>query len=235
MSPETLTAPAGVFRDRTGAAVVATAVIGTSGTSASGFVPAALPSVAAPGEAEQRARAAGYAAGWASGSRAAAETGALVHEQLVEQARAGEARRDAALTDALLVLERAVQASWQRTAPVVADAQRTLYAAALDLAETILQREVTPGPASARALLQRALASGPELGVHTVRLHPADLAHVRAALADGSASLPDGVEIVGDPTLMPGDAISEHPVGYLDVRILSALDRARAVLLGDDR
>jgi flagellar assembly protein FliH len=74
--------------------------------------------------------------------------------------------------------------------------------------------------------------------VHTVRLHPRDLAVLRAVLAsdatagDVLAGLPDltGVELVADAGLAPGDAVGEFPEGYLDGRVVAALDRARAAL-----
>lgn len=205
------------------------------GRAAATFVPAELRSAAGPGPVEERARTAGYAAGYAAGARAAAQAAAQAQRELAAQHTAAQARRDAAVAEALAVLERAVMASWQRTAPAVADARTSIYDAALEIAAAVLQRELTPGPASARALLDRALADAADLGVHTVRLHPADLAHVQAVLADGGAALPPGVALVGDPRLAPGDAVSEHPAGYLDARVGAALERARAVLLGDDR
>lgn len=197
------------------------------------FVPAALTSAGA-GTDTDRARAAGYAAGWAAGSRAAAETAAAARRAFAEEHVAAQAHRDAAVADALVVLERAVTASCSRTAPVVAEARRTLYDAALDLAAAVLGRELTPGPASARALLDRVLAESADLGIHTVRVSAADLPHLRAVLAGGPSRLPDGVELVADPLLAPGDAVCEHPAGYLDARIGAALARARAVLLGED-
>jgi flagellar assembly protein FliH len=42
--------------------------------------------------------------------------------------------------------------------------------------------------------------------------------------------LPVGVALVADPTLAPGDAVSEFPGGYLDARIESAVERARCAL-----
>lgn len=203
------------------------------------FRPALLPTStagsAAPTTAgvDARARAAGYAAGWTAGARAAAEAGAEQQRRLAEQHDRAEAERDAALDDALGLLERAVVAASSRTVPVLEEARRSVYAAALDLASAILQRELVPGPGSADALLDRALALPVDVGVHTVRLHPRDVAAVEALLTAGTRTLPPGVALVGDPRLAVGDAVSEHPTGLLDARIGTALDRARQVLLED--
>ncbi|MEN1977050.1 FliH/SctL family protein, partial [Cellulomonas sp. P4] len=117
------------------------------------------------------------------------------------------------------------------------------HAAALELAAVVLGQEVADAPTAARAALRRLREQDPRREVHTVRLHPRDLATVRAALAapaatgdvpagDVLAGLPDltGVELVADPALEPGDAVGELPDGYLDARIGAALDRARAAL-----
>ncbi len=112
----------------------------------------------------------------------------------------------------------------------MADVRRTLVQAAVELAEAVLGRELADGSASARAALDRALSAGADLGVHTVRLSPAD----HAALLGEGVEAPAGVAMVADPRLRPGDAISEHPAGYLDAQVSTALDRARRALLGED-
>ncbi|WP_024286294.1 FliH/SctL family protein [Cellulomonas sp. KRMCY2] len=196
------------------------------------FHPAAL-DVSSTKGVDSRARAAGYAAGWTAGARAAAEAGAEQQRFLAEQSARAQAERDAALIDALAVLEAAVAAASARSAPAVAQARRAVHEGALELAAAVLQRELVPGPASARSLLERALALPVEVGVHTVRLNPRDLAQVTTLLTAGSVTLPAGVELVADPRLSPGDAISEHSAGYLDGQIGSALARARAALLED--
>lgn len=199
------------------------------------FRPAPLPTApsdAAAGVAAS-ARAAGYAAGWAAGARAAAEQADALRTRLTAEADRVEAHRHTRAAAALDALDRAARAAASRTAPVLADAQRAVLDAALELAAAVLQRELAPGPDGARAVLERALAVPADLDVHTVRLCPADLAHVQDLLAAGGLATPDGVRLVADARLRPGDAISEHPTGYLDARISTALDRARRALLED--
>lgn len=176
-------------------------------------------------------RAAGYAAGWAAGATAAAERAAAQRAELAAAQAAAEQRREAAVRGAVERLARAAAAADARTAPVLAQAQQTLAETALALAEAVLGHALADGPTGARAALRRALDTPAELGVHTVRLAPADLA---ALTAEGVAA-PAGVELVADPRLAPGDAVSEHPAGYLDARLATALARARAELLGGER
>jgi flagellar assembly protein FliH len=152
----------------------------------------------------------------------------------VPQPRAApDARRAAEHADSLAVLTAAARAAADRSAPVLASAESTLHAAAVQLAAAVLGRELADGPASARAALDRVLRAG--LEVHTVRLSPRDHEVLRVAMAPGAAVLADlpaltGVELVADPALAPGDAVGEYPDGYLDARIVDALDRARAAL-----
>lgn len=180
--------------------------------------------------AREQDRAAGYAAGWAAGARAAAEQAAQQRAALAAEHRAAEERREAAVRGAVDRLQRAAAAADARSALVVTDVRRALAQAAIELAEAVLGRGLGDGPASARTVLDRALSTGAELGVHTVRLSPAD----HAALLAGGVQAPAGVALVADPGLRPGDAVSEHPAGYLDAQISTALDRARRALLGED-
>src|SRR5690606_37445727 len=114
--------------------------------------------------------------------------------------------------------------------PAVEDVREELQAAAFALAEAVLGHELSTAEGSGAHALTRLLATPVDLGVHTVRLHPADHAHVTAVLADRQVALPAGVELVADPTLGPGDVVSEYPDGWLDARVGEALERARRAL-----
>lgn len=180
----------------------------------------------------QAARAAGYAAGWAAGSRAAAAAASEQQQRLAAEHARAEAVRDAQVADAVAALQRAARSLEATTAPVVTDCTRTLHEAALALAEAVVRRELVPGPDSARSLLSRALEVPADLGVHTVRVSPADHGHVTALVTAHPELLPDGVTVVADPALAAGDVVSEHPAGYLDGQVATALDRARRALEG---
>ncbi|WP_062382520.1 FliH/SctL family protein [Demequina iriomotensis] len=192
------------------------------------FVPSAIaPQRAdAPGE----SHAAGFAAGWAAGARAAAE--AAQQDRAREQAdhaRRQEAR-DAALCDALLALGAAARTWHERALPVIAQAESTMHAAAVELAEAVLTHELRDGDASARSVLSRALAMPAGLETTTMRLHPDDLAEIRRLVDAGEAAVPAMIALAADPRLSRGDVIAEHADGLLDARIGAGLDRARAAL-----
>lgn len=181
--------------------------------------------------AAEQARVAGFAAGWAAGSRAAAAA-AEEQERLREIAHArAEEERQERLLDALRTLARAAQAVERRVLPVVEDVRGRLAAGALDLAQAVVGHVLASPESSAAVALARATAVPADLGVHTVRLSPADLdaLHSLPALAPLLAQV-SGIELVADPALQPGDAISVYPDGYLDARIRETFERAHVEL-----
>lgn len=197
----------------------------------SAFRPATISSVRS--EESEGARTAGYAAGWAAGAKAATESARADRDRMRAEHEAREAQRDAQVQRTVEALNQAI-AQWQRRAiPVIDEAQRAMYAAALDLAEAVLQREIAPGERSARTLLERALELPIEAAPTVLRLNPDDLKHVNLLIESGQAAVPAGLSLVPDTRLRPGDAITEHGEGALDARIGTALARAREVLLGD--
>jgi flagellar assembly protein FliH len=170
----------------------------------------------------------GHAAGYAAGIRAAAkEQRRLRDKMMAEHADAMAAWREATGC-AVAALEAAAAAVNRRTVEVLADAEDALAASALELAEAILGYELADGERTARAALARALSGADAEAVTVVRLHPADL----SALETDAYPGPD-VRLVPDPMLDRGDAVAENAHGWLDARISTALDRARAALLGD--
>ncbi len=179
------------------------------------------------------ARTAGFSAGWAAGARAAADAAAAERTRLQAEHDAREAQRDEAVSTALNALGAAMDQWHHKAMPIIDDARRTMYSAALDLASAILQREIEPGSSSARTLLDRALKLPIEATPSVLRLHPDDLLHVNLLIESGQAEVPAGLRLVGDSRLSHGDAITEHEDGALDARIGTALARAREVLLGD--
>jgi flagellar assembly protein FliH len=179
-----------------------------------------------------RARTAGYAAGYAAGAAEAARAATVEAQRVTAQRAAEDAHRAEQLDAALAVLARAAHAAAARTAPVLAQAEQAVHAAALELTSAVLAHELADGEHAARAALGRVLDHPQLPGIQTVRLNPRDLAALQAA---GGSTRTAGVELVADPSLAPGDAIGEHADGYLDARIGEALDRARAALATDPR
>lgn len=163
----------------------------------------------------------GHAAGYAAGLRVAeAELSARRAELEAEaESRAEESRRR--VESALEALDAAAARLDARRAPVLADADRALTAAAVELAAAILARE--PVATSAEAL-DRALALAGDATPRRIRLNPADL----VALGGGASA---GIELVADASIAPGDAVLDLADGELDARLSASLDRARAALV----
>ncbi|WP_078106345.1 FliH/SctL family protein [Arthrobacter sp. SRS-W-1-2016] len=180
---------------------------------------------------EDRGYTQGHAAGYAAGIRAAAAEQLGLREQLQAEHRAMLDAGRLAVGHAVRALEAAAAESRQRRGAVLEEAQDVLAAGAMELAEAILGYELNDGANTARAVLARALATVSDVQtVTTVRLHPEDLAAL-TAVDVGSVA---GVELKADPALGRGDAIAEYPQGWLDARLGTAVDRAKAALLGND-
>ncbi|MCX2749062.1 FliH/SctL family protein [Arthrobacter sp. MI7-26] len=173
----------------------------------------------------------GHAAGYAAGIKAAAQEQQRLRDQLQAEHRAMLDAGRQTVAQAVRALEAATAATRQYRGVALEKAQDVLAASAIELAEAILGYELDKGQNTARAALARALGavSGLET-VTAIRLHPADL----AALAAVDAGNVAGVELKADPALNPGDAIAEYPQGWIDARLNTALDRAKAALRGND-
>lgn len=176
--------------------------------------------------ADTKIRASGHAAGYAAGLRAASEEVAARATRLEAEHEAALQKGREAVEQAVSRLGAATEALNSRTVPLLRDAQHAIAATAIDLAEMIIGRELGNEETSAQAAIRRAL-SGVDLAVvHSVRMNPADLALLGdTVLADA------GVTFVPDVTLSRGDAITEFPNGYLDARVQTAFDRAKAAIL----
>jgi flagellar assembly protein FliH len=200
------------------------------------FFPITFPSLPATPQ-QNRAgvdsRAAGHAAGYAAGLRAAGAELAGQKAALDAEHRAA-LLHDGARTDrAIAVLTAAALALDLRLLPVVADAQDAIAASALDLAETIIGAELADSERSARAALARALAVVDPATIKTIRLNPLDLSVLELGMLDEIVRAASGVSMTADASIARGDAIADLPLGFLDARIATAVARARAAILGD--
>lgn len=173
-----------------------------------------------------QARARGHAAGYAEGLRAAAADIQRLRDRLAAEHAAELRHGHEQVARAIGTLATAAEALDARTAPVLAEAENSLFVAAIELAEAILGRELADVKTGARAALDRAIAHVEPSGVRAVRMNPDDL-----ACLDPDTRSAVGVDFVADPSIRRGDAITELPDGYLDARIGTALARARAALL----
>lgn len=173
------------------------------------------------------ARVQGHAAGFAAGTTAARRDA----EEAAAAAAASFAAQRLAAADELerqvSILKAAANAMHGCAQPVLETMENAIAEAAIDIAETVIGSEMEHGETSVRAALARALNPATPAPVHTVRLHPQDLA---ALPADTVAA---GVSFRADSSLRRGDAIAEYAEGFLDARMCSALARIRTALLGD--
>jgi flagellar assembly protein FliH len=174
-------------------------------------------------EVNERARVRGHAAGYAAGLRAAEAEVARVAERVHAERESLRADAATALASALAALEAAVARVADLDSLVLAESDSALAAASIELAESIIGRELSDGPASARVALSRALSTVDPAVALDVRISPVDLAVLSANDIESSV-----VNLVADPGLDRGDAIVDVPEGRVDARISSALDRARA-------
>lgn len=183
----------------------------------------ALPGQGGDGAAERdsiRGHAAGYAAGR---KKAAAELAELRELAFAEAERARELAR-AEVRDALDALALAAADYRARQIPVLQSVDASIAAAALELAETIVGRELATGDGSARAALERASVEPVPEGA-VVRLNPQDIAVITA---EGTPR--PGLELVADYSLERGDAVVDLAHGSLDARVSAAVRRARTAL-----
>lgn len=179
---------------------------------------------------EEQARAAGHAAGYAAGA-SAARADAQVAREMADHRAAQELESGALkISRALSVLNATSAALDARTVPVLETVEHQLAAAAVEIAEALIGRELSTGEDSARAALHRALNPEAPAPVHTVRMNPADLASLSDEVRAGAAA-----DLVPDASLAPGDAVAEYPAGILDARLSTAVARFKAALAGEER
>jgi flagellar assembly protein FliH len=183
--------------------------------------------VAEPSEDLDRARIRGHAAGYAAGLRTAAAESAALELSMIAEREQRDVETRTAVSSALSALRFATEQVAAIARPLLAEADSALAAAAIDLAEAIIGRELDDTESSAKTAVRRAMSVVAVDDVLGVRLHPDDLAVISA----DSAETP-GLQLIADASLNRGDAVLEVPDGSVDARISTALARARAVLLG---
>jgi flagellar assembly protein FliH len=171
----------------------------------------------------ERARVAGHAVGFAAGRREAAEILAREladqrqeHERMLERERTALRAVTSALSSAAARLDAV-------TMPVLASADASLLAGAVELAEAIVGRELRDDPRSALGRVRATLAAaGAAHSLEGIRVHPRDA----ALLAEEDL----GVPVHADAALAPGDAVVLLTHGILDARVAGAVERARRAL-----
>ena len=169
----------------------------------------------------EKARVRGYADGFAEGRRRA--------EQELAHARAELAARTAQHT-ALAAVDAVRSDLRARVAGLVAADAERVEELAIDLAEAILDVELSDAARSAAHSVRRAVAEAP---VSTwVRVHLAE--RDAQTLRDGGVSVMTEAEIVVSTDVDAGGAVVELADARVDTRLSSAFARAREALRIDD-
>ncbi|MDO9379131.1 MAG: FliH/SctL family protein, partial [Nocardioidaceae bacterium] len=96
---------------------------------------------------------------------------------------------------------------------------------ALAVAEAVVGAELSSVDRAAELAVRRALSLVPPGATVRLRLHPG-----AAATVDVDALAAEGVQVVADRTLAPGDAIAEDDDLVVDATVATALARVREVL-----
>ncbi|MFC7400897.1 FliH/SctL family protein [Citricoccus sp. GCM10030269] len=162
----------------------------------------------------------GRARGYVDGLKAAQG-----HADALEDARQAEHERLMRSTrerteQALTSLERAAVELSASMVHALDNAEDTIFEVACQVAEIILDAELSDASVAARSAIHRALSTPTPSPVHTIRLHPAA---VRVVTQAGQP--PAGVVLQEDHTLPPGGAVAEYDDGWLEAGLEDALAR----------
>ncbi|MDQ1217885.1 FliH/SctL family protein [Microbacterium arborescens] len=200
--------------------------------SSDAFTRLEIPRLSGPSLTQERdrARARGHAAGYAEGMRLAAAHAERDAAERAEREHAADAAARARVAAAVAALERAAARFDARAAELTAPVVAGLHAMAIELAQAIVERELSDPVRAAlttAARVENAVADGEAAEPPVVRLSAADVDVVASAL---TGTLPRSVTIEVDPGLAPGDATIRLADGAIDLRIATAFARARRAL-----
>lgn len=178
------------------------------------------------------AKAAGYAAGWASGRRTAkVEAEAIAREVEAENQRFAQ-QRSAALQRAVATVAAAATALERRAVPTATDLEDQLVSAAFMLAEAVLGRELALAASPGRDAVARALDLVPVGRPVLVRISLADYTTLTDQTGHEGPLVIDGrtVTFLPDASLASGDAVAECDATVVDARLSAALLRVGEAL-----
>ena len=183
-------------------------------------------------QARSEARAVGYAQGWAHGLRDAAESQAGERAAANAERAVLRDRQEQQIASALQALQAAATEMRQSTMRVTDDIEDQILAAAVELAEALLGRELRDRDAAASAALARVLQLAPANEPVTVWLHPLDHETLTGPAASALIGRVEGATGRGlafetDPELQPGDARARCGSTTIDARLSAGVARLR--------
>ncbi len=193
------------------------------------FAAVAFPRIGSAADAAERARARarGYADGHAEGMRIARADAQRAAADALALRRSADDAAAVIAASASTALDTAAVALADRVETVAFVALERVLAHAVELAETILERELADDVRSALVASLRAATAidAADDAAPVVVVSTRDLATLERLGAQ-----PDGVALEGSDDLAPGDAVVRLADGDVDLRVGAALDRARAAL-----
>jgi flagellar assembly protein FliH len=175
----------------------------------------------------ERGRAEGEAAGYAAGQAIAAAEAELAAQAQAQAFATAERRREARLQESLAVLAGLAEELRSREAVALAEVEGVVVDLALQIARTVLDRELATTADPGREALVRALALAPQDTAATARLNPADVATLAGVdeLAAGRA-----LTVVADASVERGGCVLDTAGRSIDTQVGTALSRVAAVL-----
>jgi flagellar assembly protein FliH len=187
-------------------------------------------------QARAEARAVGYAQGWTHGLRSAADSQVTQQAAAAAERAALRVRQEQQVATVLQALEHAVADLRQSTLNITDEITDQVLAAAVQLAEALLGRELRDPEVAAPAALARVLRLAPDDEPVTIWLNPAD--HRTLTAPTGSALVASvegatgrGLTFEIDPELQPGDARARCGSTSIDARLSAGVNRLREYLI----
>jgi flagellar assembly protein FliH len=175
--------------------------------------------------ARERGLAEGYAAGWAQGRRAAAETARAEATARAEREKATRRQVAARAQTLLAALAQTARTLTEQVTPAWDELVEVLLSGSLQIAAACLARELAATDTEALEAARAALRLLPSTEAVALHLHPDD-----AALLGEEAALPDGVTIVPDVGVAAGTVTARTPLQSLPVDLSAGLRAAEEVL-----
>lgn len=191
------------------------------------FVRREIPRLSAPADSRERERARrqGHALGYAEGLREAAEQARREAERAEAERQTALAAEAEALAATRCAVERAAASLIERAEALAATAEERVWELAVELAEAILDRELSEPTSAARTALARAERIALDFVDPVIVLSVQD-----AETLDRLGERPREIAVESSTALAPGDAVVHVPDGQVDLRVRDAVRRARAAL-----
>lgn len=193
------------------------------------FAPAAFPRFGLPVDLveQEAARRRGYAEGHAEGIRAARVEAETAAAEATASRRAADDAAAVVAASAATALDAAATALTESADRLAALDVAQVQALAVELAEAILERELSDDVRSALTTVARvdATIADVDAAASVVVVSTRDFSTLQRLGAH-----PDGVQLEASADLAPGDAVVRLPDGAVDLRVGAALERVRTAL-----